>query len=375
MSRKKRSSRKIEGATRHIIVAFIILAFLFSSTQIIFAAEKDKELSILTWEGYVPEDMKKDFEKETGIKVLITYYADNGEAISKMRATAGEGYDLVQPTFNQIVDAQKAFNIFQPLDFSKIKIMENIIPSLARGTKESTTINGQQYAIPYTWGTVGLMVNTDKIKKDTYSFMDLYDDKYMGRVTTRYTWFTFAAAGYAMGYDFFGNYKDEATYRKMMEDILKFLVSKKKNIKTYWTTRQENIDLMLSGECWIAQGWDGTGFFLNKKNPNIKFFCPKEGALGWIDTLALSAGARNIEAAYKWINFMITAERGAQIIDKTGYLSAAKGAVDLLPADRQGVIKGSYPSEAIENIKWYAPLNSYVNEINAEFEERLKVAK
>ena len=103
----------------------------------------------------MPEDMKKDFEKETGIKVLITYFADNGECISKLRATGGEGYDLAQPSFNQIMDAQKAFNIFQPLDFSKISIMENIIPSLAKGTKAATTINGQQYAIPYTWGTVG----------------------------------------------------------------------------------------------------------------------------------------------------------------------------------------------------------------------------
>ena len=92
--------------------------------------------------------------------------------------------------------------------------------------------------------------------------MDLYDDKYKGRVTTRHTWFTFAGAAYGNGIDFFGNYNNEVIYRTMMEEMLNFLSSKKKNIKTYWTTRQENIDLMLSEECWIAQGWDGTGFFL-----------------------------------------------------------------------------------------------------------------
>lgn len=372
---KKNSPKRSLNSIRLITMVLVISIFIFGSWQTVLAADKNKELSILTWEGYVPEDMKKDFEKATGIKVLITYFADNGECISKLRATGGEGYDLVQPTFNQVADAQKAFNIFQPLDFSKISIMNNIIPSLAKGTKAATTIDGQQYAIPYTWGTVGLQVNTKKINKDTYSFMDLYDDKYKGRVTTRYTWFTFAGAAYGNGIDFFGNYSNEAIYRTTMEEMLKFLASKKKNIKTYWTTRQENIDLMLSEECWIAQGWDGTGFFLNKKQPDIKFVCPKEGALGWIDTYAISAGAENIEAAYKWINFMITAERGAQIIDKTGYLSAAKGAVDLLPAQRQQVLNDAYPSEAIDNIRWYAPLKNYVNEINSEMEERLKVAK
>ena len=72
---------------------------------------------------------------------------------------------------------------------------------------------------------------------------------------------------------------------------------------------------------------------------------------------------------------MINAKRGAQIIDKTGYLSAAKGAVDLLPAERQQLIKDAYPSEAIDNIKWFAPLKSYVNEINSEMEERFKGSK
>ena len=374
MIRKRFSSRSGFKSIWLITLIVVISAFVFGNPQNTLAADKNKELSILTWEGYVPEDMKKDFEKATGIKVLITYFADNGECISKLRATGGEGYDLVQPTFNQVMDAQKAFKVFQPLDFSKLSIMDNIIPSLARGTKAATTINGQQYAIPYTWGTVGLIVNTNKIKKDAYSFMDLYDDKYKGRVTTRYKWFTFAGAAYGNGIDFFGTYNDEVIYRTTMEKTLKFLVSKKKNIKTYWTTRQENIDLMLTEECWISQGWDGTGFFLNKKRPEIRFFCPKEGALGWIDTYAISAGAENIEAAYKWINFMLTAKRGAQIIDKTGYLSAANGAIDLLPAERQKVLKDAYPSEAIDNIKWYAPLKSYVNEINAEMAERLKAA-
>jgi spermidine/putrescine transport system substrate-binding protein len=361
-----------------VTVVFVFLFVFVGVFTVSFASgskEGPRELSILTWEGYVPDDMRRAFEEETGINVRVTYYADNGECISKMRATRGEGYDLVQPTMNQVADAQKAFEIYQPLDFSKLKIMDNIIPSLARGTKSATTVDGKQYSIPQTWGTVGLIVNTNKIKKSSYSFMDLYDEKYCGRVTTRYTWFTFAGAAYGMGHDFFGNYKDEGTYRSMMEDVLSFLVSKKPCIKTYWTTRQEQLDLMTTEECWISQGWDGTGFLLNKDNPHIKFYCPEEGALGWIDTFTVSAGAENIDEAYEWINWMLTPEKGAQIMDKTGYLSAVDGALELLPADRQRVLSDAYPPAAVDNIKWYAPLVSYVNEINAEFEEKLKVAK
>jgi spermidine/putrescine transport system substrate-binding protein len=377
MKGKEFVTRNTGKTIQCLVVFFIVLMVLLVSSIGSFASdgEEERELSIFTWEGYVPEDMRVEFENETGITVRVTYFAENGECISKMRATGGEGYDLVQPTFNQVADAQKAFGIYQPIDFSKLKVMDNIIPSLARGTKEATTIDGKQYSIPQTWGTVGLIVNTNRIKKGSYSYMDLYDDKYCGRVSTRYTWFTFAGAAYGQGYDFFGAYGNESEYRNLMEEMLEFLISKKPCIRTYWTTRQEQLDLMTSEECWISQGWDGTGFFLNKENPHIKFYCPKEGALGWIDTFTISAGAENIDEAYEWINWMLTKERGAQIIDKTGYLSAVKGAVDLLPADRKKVLNDAYPPEDVDNINWYAPLVSYINEINSIMEEKLKVAK
>ncbi|NIO06136.1 MAG: extracellular solute-binding protein [Proteobacteria bacterium] len=357
--------------SRGILVCFVLVGLLGIAVPA-FAAET---LSLITWEGYVTDKMIADFEKETGIKVEVTYIANNDELISKLRATGGEGYDVAQPSVDNTPEAQRNFGIYQPLDLSKIKTMDNIIPSLAKAVIEMTTIDGKVYSIPYTWGTSGVIVNTNKIKKDSYSYMDIYDEKWCGRATTRFRWPTFAGAGYGLGWDVFRNFKSEFLFKNMMDNITDFLISKKKCIKTYWTTRQENIDLMAKEETWISQGWDGTGWFLGKKYPHIKFFAPEEGALGWIDTSCISAGAENIEGAYKWINFVMTPERAGHLIEQGGFLSAVKGATGYLPADQKKLIEESFPPEAIDNINWYPAIPDYVNTIRAEAEEKLKAAR
>jgi spermidine/putrescine transport system substrate-binding protein len=332
-------------------------------------------LSLLTWEGYVTDKMLADFEKETGIKVQVTYISNNDELISKMRATGGEGYDIAQPSVDNVVEAQKNFQIYKPIDFSKITVLDNLIGSQVNAVKGMSTVDGKVYCIPYVWGTSGIVVNTDKIKKDSYSFMDIYDEQWCGHATTRFRWPTFAGAGYGLGWDVFRNYKSEFLFKNMIDNITEFLISKKKCIKTYWTTRQEHIDLMASGECWISQGWDGTGWFLSKKYPYIKFFAPEEGALGWIDTFAISAGAENIEGAYKWINFCMTPQRAGELIEKGGFLSSVKGSTAYLPEDQKKLIEESFPPAAIDNINWYPTIPSYVNELKAQAEEKLKAAQ
>jgi spermidine/putrescine transport system substrate-binding protein len=332
-------------------------------------------LSLLTWEGYVTDKMLADFEKETGIKVQVTYISNNDELISKMRATGGEGYDIAQPSVDNVVEAQKNFQIYKPIDFSKITVLDNLIGSQVNAVKGMSTVDGQVYCIPYVWGTSGIVVNTDKIKKDSYSYMDIYDEQWCGRATTRFRWPTFAGAGYGLGWDVFRNYQSEFLFKNMIDNITDFLSAWKKCIKTYWSTRQEHIDLMASGECWISQGWDGTGWFLSKKYPYIKFFAPEEGALGWIDTFAISAGAENIEGAYKWINFCMTPQRAGELIEKGGFLSSVKGSTAYLPEDQKKLIEESFPPAAIDKIHWYPTLPSYVNELRAQAEEKLKAAK
>ena len=54
----------------------------------------------------MPADVVAQFKKETGIDVEVTL-SNNEEMISKLRATGGAGFDLVQPSQDRIIGPQQ----------------------------------------------------------------------------------------------------------------------------------------------------------------------------------------------------------------------------------------------------------------------------
>lgn len=68
-------------------------------------------------------------------------------------------------------------------------------------------------------------------------------------------------------------------------------------VKNYWTNGDALLESMRSGEVHVAMAWDKGGWKLHAENPNIDFIAPRSGALGWIDTFAIPAKAKNVSGA------------------------------------------------------------------------------
>src|SRR5262245_13121290 len=102
---------------RTMIQSALATAMAFSALALTSGAAQaqNKTLSLLTWADYAPKDVVEQFTKETGIKVEITL-SNNEEMISKLRATAGAGFDLAQPSQDRIAGPQTEFRIYKPLD-------------------------------------------------------------------------------------------------------------------------------------------------------------------------------------------------------------------------------------------------------------------
>ncbi len=329
-------------------------------------------LDILTWDGYAPDELVTAFEQATGVTVAVTYIEDNDELIDKLQ-NENEGWDIAQPTLTKLALAQELYGFYQPIDTSRVSNLANVISSLNERVVEYSTVAGDQYGLPFTWGASGLIVNTAKIEEPITSYRQLCDPGYAGRVTYRYRYATFVGAAYGLGYDLYAAVDDSAEWRKIMEETLAYLIECDRNVKSYWTTRQENIDFMLREETYLAQGWDGTGWLLSQAKPEIKFIAPEEGGLGWVDTLAIPAQADNLDAAYAWIDYMYEARNAGRLAEVSGYMSAVGEAVDYLPETRAALIKESFPPEAIDNINWSPPLTPELDEINAEVVENLRL--
>jgi drug/metabolite transporter (DMT)-like permease len=116
------------------------------------AAQAAEKLRLLTWADYAPADVVQQFTKETGIEVEVTL-SNNEEMISKLRATQGAGFDLVQPSQDRILGPQQEFGIYKPLDLSKLK-GDQFIASMLDATRR-TPSTYKVYAVPHIWGTDG----------------------------------------------------------------------------------------------------------------------------------------------------------------------------------------------------------------------------
>jgi spermidine/putrescine transport system substrate-binding protein len=329
-------------------------------------------LSLLTWKGYTPKNLVEKFQKETGIEVKATY-SSNEEMIAKLRATRGAGFDLAQPSQDRISSVQEKYNIYQPIDLSKVKA-DQIIPSMLEAVKQNTMVNGKSHAVPFCWGTSGMVVNR-KYAPTVSDYSDLLNAFYAGRVSYRLKRPTLIALAFAMGENPFAKYSDEEAYKALMEKVGQAMIAGKPFVKNYWANGDALLQSMRSGEVHVAMAWDGGGWKLHAENPNIDFMAPRSGALGWIDTFAIPAKAKNVEGAYKWINFILRPENAAVFTNLEKYGTASDGAVKFLDASIRGNFERSFPLAAIANIKWYPPVPAKLEGIEGMILDKVKAAK
>jgi len=329
-------------------------------------------LELLTWKGYAPDALIAKFAQETGITVKPTY-SNNEEMIAKLRATRGAGFDLAQPSQDRIASVQAEFGIYQPIDYGKVQA-EQITASMLEAVKKNTLVDGKSYAVPHVYGTDGLIVNR-KQAPGAADYSDLLNPQFKGRVSYRLKRPTLIAMAFAMGKDPFALYNDAAAYQKLMEEIGQKLIAGKDLVKVYWTNGDALLESMRAGEVFVAMAWENGGWKLHNENPDIDFVAPKSGAMGWIDTFAVPAKAKNVEGAYKWINFMLRPENAAVFTNQEKYDTASKGAIKLCDPAVRANFERSFTAADIDNINWYPPVPAKLEEIEGLILDKVKAAQ
>lgn len=352
---------------KKLIVAASIAVIGFAAN-----AQSAETLKLLTWKGYAPQPLVDKFEKETGIDVEITY-TNNEEMIAKLRATRGAGFDLAQPSQDRISSVQAEFKIYQPMDYGKVEAGQ-IVTSMLDAVKKNTKVGDDSYGVPFCYGTSGLIVNT-KLAPEAKDYTALLDKAYEGRISYRLKRPTLIALAFSMGENPFEKYGDPKAYKALMDTVAEKMTAAKPYVKNYWSNGDSLLEMVRSGEVSVAMGWDNGGWKLHAENKDIDFVAPASGALGWIDTFAIPAKAKNVEGAYKWINFMLRPENAAVFTNAEKYATASNGATELLDADVRDNINRSFTAADIDNIKWYPPVSAQIEQIEGKILDTVKAAK
>ncbi|MEJ7139408.1 extracellular solute-binding protein [Amphibiibacter pelophylacis] len=344
-------------------------ALLLSSLSLSAHAET---LRLLTWADYAPRAVIEQFKKETGIDVEVTL-SNNEEMISKLRATGGAGFDLANPSQDRITGPVQQFRIYQPIDLSKVKTAQ-FTPSMLKATQAVTGLNGKVYGLPLFWGTDGLVVNS-KLAPAIKDYGDLCDARYTGKTAVRLVRPSLIAQAFAMGKDPFKAYANPKEYEAIMTAAGDKLAACKPVLKYFWENKDQLLSDVRSGAVVGAQMWDAGAWKLNAESPDIRFVAPASGALGWVDTFAIPAKAKNVDAAYKWINFVTQPQIAAQLAQSAGSFTAVKDAEKYMPEKMKAQLAESFPPAAMDNIKWYPAIPAGLEAIDGRVLDRIKAAR
>ena len=349
----------------------IAMAGLLATTVMAAVPAQAETLRLLTWGSYAPDELVKKFEAENPDITVEVTFSNNEEMIAKLRATGGAGFDLAQPSHDRIYAVQQEYNIYKPLDLSKINTSA-MQAKLLDGVKANTTIDGEVYAVPHQWGTSGLMANTS-MAPDVKAWGDLCDPQYKGKTSMRLKRTILLGMAFDMGEDPFAAYADLDKYQTILDKVADKLISCKDNLKAYWKGGDDLSAMMMSGEIVAPETWDSTAYKLYGENKDIVFVPPKTGALAWIDTFAIPRKGEADDAAYKWINFVLEPEN-VKIMSASTAIAAVNGGKDLLPDDKKAAVNAAFTDEDIDNLKFFANIPAGVEDMEGKTLEKIKAA-
>ena len=270
-----------------------------------------QELNLLTWEGYADESFVVPFEEASGCQVTATYVGSNDDFVPKLAAGGGV-YDLVSPSIDT-TSVTVAAGFIDPIDISRVERFGELYPQFS-GAK-NVTMDGKQWGVSFTWGSIPFMYRTDMIAEAPTSIAALWDPKYAGKVSL---WDDKSAIYVAARLN--GNMNIYDLSDEEMEAAKQKLIDQKPLIRKYWGTAGELIDLFASGEVWISNTWGGyQSAVLKDQGIPVAEFIPEENAEGWLDSWQLVKGSPNVDCAYKWINYAISEEGQCGVAAITGY--------------------------------------------------------
>ena len=348
-----------------IIAILAMVAILFGvknmlqakeSTEEVETSGEQQQLFLFNWGNYIDPELIKEFEAETGIQVVYETF-DSNDAMEAKLKQGGTRYDIVFPSESSITKLVNQ-NLLQKLDHSKIKGLENISPFLLN----SPVDKGNQYTVPYFWGTVGIMVNTKYIDPESIqTWNDLWKEDFKNKVLVLDG--NREALGMALqslGYSLNSKNEDEL---KAAEQKLKEL---KPNVRA--VLNEEIKTMMKLEEAPIGMGYSGDAAAVAEENPNVQYILPKDGSAVWTDNFAIAHTAVNIEGAYAFINFMLRPENAARNAEYVGYSTPNEKAKELMDPEVTSD-ETYYPSEEIINsLEHYEYLgNDWIQKYNEAF--------
>ncbi len=309
-------------------IVFILAALIIVFSALAGTASADNEevtINVFNWGQYIADgtdgslDVIAAFEEAyPNIKVNYLTYDSNETMYTRLK-TGGSSFDVIIPS-DYMIEKLIEEDMLEPLNFDNIPNYEYIDDAY----KNLSFDPDNTYSVPYTWGGVGIIYNTNYVDEaDATGWELLWNEKYEGKTLM----FdnprdSFAIALLELGLDV--NTEDSAD----LEAAAEKLREQRPVLQGY--VMDQVFEKMERGEAWIAPYYAGDYLLMLEENPDLAFYFPDEGFNLFVDSICIPKGCQNKEAAETFINFLISPEIMGQNLDYLGYSAPSAAAKEYM---------------------------------------------
>ncbi|WP_078118150.1 polyamine ABC transporter substrate-binding protein [Thiosocius teredinicola] len=362
---------------RYLLLGSLVLAIFAGD-----AAAEEAKLNIYNWSDYITNEVLEEFQKETGIKVVYDVY-DSNEVLEAKLLAGHSGYDLVFPTARPFAERHIAAGIYRKLDKSALSNYDNLDPVILGNLADIDP--GNEYAVPYMWGTTSIGYNVDKVaerlgtdaKLDSWSLIfdpanaekladcgiSLLDD------STE----VISAALMYLGKD--PNSTDKADLDAATEML--------KKIRPYirYIHSSQYINDLANGDLCVAHGYSGDVLQARdradeaKNGVKVALTIPREGAILAVDVMVIPADAKHPQNAEKFINFVLRPDVVAKITNYVSFANAVPASLSLLEEEVRNDPGIFPPKEVQEKLRSPAQLGPAVQRARSRAWTRVKTGR
>ncbi len=276
-----------------------------------------KVLNVYNWGDYIDDSVIAEFESEYKIKVNYETFATNEDMYTKIK-NGGTHYDVAIPS-DYMIEKMANEGMLETIDMSKLTNYKSIGDSF----KNLSFDPDNRYAVPYMWGTVGILYNKKLVTEPVESWKILWDEKYKGQILMLDSqrdslMVALKLLGYSMN-------TQDLNELNQAKDLL---IKQKPLVLAYVVDNGKQ--MMIAGEATFMTTWNGEAVWMMEENEDLGFAIPKEGTNLWYDAMVIPKGSEHIEEAMLFIDFMNRPEIAKRNTEYIGYSTANDGAKALL---------------------------------------------
>ena len=286
------------------LIAAVLVLILAAATGC--SSEQKETLSVLNYDIYIDKDLLKEFQEANNVTIKYDTYATPEEMYIKAKAGASN-YDLIISS-EYMIERMISEGMVNKINFDNIPNYKYIGEDFKNHPYDPTN----EYAVPYFWGTLGILYNKNTVDASSDSWSMLWDESHSKRIIMMDSQRdSFGAALKLLGYSM------NTVNEKELDEAKALLLKQKPLVMAYITDGAP--DIMINEEADMALVWSGEAVAAMAENENLDFVIPKEGSNIWIDAMFIPSTTKNQPLAENFIDFLCSKEATLKNIDEVWY--------------------------------------------------------